>query len=131
MTERKPKATAKKAVKSGRNPDGTFAKGNKPKITENTGRPSTPWSVREQAKLRAKRDPALIKDLLNTLIRIAKDPEHSKCIEAADKLIKLLGNYDPAENKTELSGAVTTLNDNDPLSELTRADLLKILKRKR
>lgn len=130
MTKSKQEATAEKEVKSGRNPDGTFAKGNKPKITENTGRPSTPWSVREQAKLRAKRDPALIKDLLNTLIRIAKDPEHPKCIEASDKLIKLLGNYDPAENKTEFSGAVTTISDG-PLSELTRADLLKILKRKR
>ena len=85
-------------------------------------------SFREQVKIRASKDPSLVDDAINTLIMIANDPTHPKCVEAIDKLIKLNGNYDPAEtkSKTELSGSVETVASS-PLSELTRDDLKRLL----
>lgn len=111
--------------KGGRNADGTFAPGNKPKITENYGRPAEPWSVREQAKLMAKKNPKLVKNLIATLVEIASDKEHPKCTDAADKLVKLLGNYDPSESKTELSGKV----EGAPFSNLSAKEVESLLKK--
>lgn len=113
------------SVKGGRNADGTFAKGNKPKVTENYGRPPEPWSVREQAKLMAKKNPKLVKNLVKTLIEIASDKDHPKCTDAADKLVKLLGNYDPSETKTELSGKV----EGAPFSNLSAKEVESLLKK--
>lgn len=112
------------SVKSGRNPDGTFAKGNDLKFT-NGGRPAEPWSVREQAKLMAKKNPKLVKNLVKTLIEIASDKDHPKCTDAADKLVKLLGNYDPSETKTELSGKV----EGAPFSNLSAKEVEGLLKK--
>lgn len=116
------------AAKGGRNADGTFAVGNKPKVTENYGRPPECMSFREQVKIRASKDPSLVDDAINTLIEIANNPNHPKCVDAIDKLIKLNGNYDPAEtkSKTELSGSVETVTSS-PLAELTRDDLKRLL----
>lgn len=110
--------------KTGRNPDGTFAKGNTLNYT-NGGRPAEPWSVREQAKLMAKKDPKLVKNLIATLVEIASDKEHPKCTDAADKLVKLLGNYDPSESKTELSGKV----EGAPFSNLSAKEVESLLKK--
>ncbi len=116
--------------KDGRNSDGTFAPGND--YGKNPfGRPAKAWSIKEQAKVRATKDPKIVKGVIDTLIVTATDPENPKCIEAADKLIKLLGNYDATENKTELSGSIETTSEESAINQLTREDLLKALKRKR
>lgn len=111
--------------KGGRKADGTFAKGNKPKITENYGRPKEPFSFRERAKIMAQKDPSLVQGVINNLIKIASDPDHPKCTDAADKLIKLIGNYDPSESKTELSGKV----EGSPFSNLSQKEVEALLKK--
>ena len=111
--------------KGGRKADGTFAKGNKPKITENYGRPKEPFSFRERAKIMAQKDPSLVKGVIDNLIKIASDPDHPKCTDAADKLIKLIGNYDPSESKTELSGKV----EGSPFSNLSQKEVEALLKK--
>lgn len=89
----------KKAAQVGRNSDGTFSKGNKLSVGNNGGRPTEDMSFRHQVKIRASNDPNLVQGVINNLIAIASDPDHPKCVEAADKLIKLNGNYDPTETK--------------------------------
>ncbi len=131
MAESKVENKEKKAVKSGRNADGTFAKGNKPKITANHGRPSEEMSFRHQMKIRASNNPKLVQKVIDNLIKIASDPDHPKCVEAAEKLIKLNGNYDPAESRNEVTGSLSTKVENSPFDELTKEDLLKLLKRKK
>ncbi len=116
------KATSEKG---GRKADGTFAKGNKPKITENYGRPKEPFSFRERAKIMAQKDPSLVQGVIENLIKIASDPDHPKCTDAADKLIKLIGNYDPSESKTELSGKV----EGAPFSNLSQKEVEALLKK--
>lgn len=111
--------------KSGRNADGTFAKGNKPKISPNIGRPKEPFSFRERAKIMAQKDPKLVQGVIQNLIEIASDKNHPKCTDAADKLIKLIGNYDPSESKTELSGKV----EGAPFSNLTQKEVEALLKK--
>ena len=111
--------------KGGRKVDGTFAKGHKPKITENYGRPKEPFSFRERAKIMAQKDPSLVKGVIENLIKIASDPDHPKCTDAADKLIKLIGNYDPSETKTELSGKV----EGNPFINLTAKEVESLLKK--
>ena len=111
--------------KGGRKADGTFAKGNKPKVTENYGRPKEPFSFRERAKIMAQKDPSLVKGVIDNLIKIASDPDHPKCTDAADKLIKLIGNYDPSESKTELSGKV----EGAPFSNLSQKEVEALLKK--
>ncbi len=111
--------------KGGRKADGTFAKGNKPKITENYGRPTEPFSFRERAKIMARKDPTLVKGVIDNLIKIASDPDHPKCTDAADKLIKLIGNYDPSESKTELSGKV----EGSPFANLSAKEVEGLLKK--
>ena len=87
-------ARKRKITKSQRNADGTFKKGN-----AGGGRPPEIMSARQQAKIMAAKDPDLLKDVLGNLYKIASDESHPQCVAAADKLIKLLGNYDPAETK--------------------------------
>lgn len=131
MAQKKVEAKKKEVIKGGRKADGTFAKGNKPKITKNYGRPTEDMSFRHQMKIRASQEPELVQKVINNLIKIASDPDHPKCVEAAEKLIKLNGNYDPAESKSEVTGSLNTKMENSPFNQLTKEDLLKLLKRKK
>jgi len=85
----------------GRNADGTFAKGHKPKITENYGRPQNDFSYRAMAKIRAKKDPARVQKDLDMLDEIIDNPNSSPMerMKALENKIKLNGNYDPQETK--------------------------------
>ena len=131
------KVVAKKKVeekatpsKVGRKSDGTFAKGNT--YGKNPGgRPPEDMSFRHQMKVRASKDPNIVKNVLQNLINIASDPNNPKCVEAAEKLIKLNGNYDPTESKSEVTGSLETTSTNSPFDQLTKEDLLKLLKRKK
>lgn len=126
VVEAKKKATAK----NGRKSDGTFAKGNT--FGKNPGgRPSEEMSFRHQMKIRASQQPELVQKVIDNLIEIASNPDHPKCVEAAEKLIKLNGNYDPAESKSEVTGSLNTKVENSPFKDLTKEDLLKLLKRKK
>lgn len=111
--------------KTGRNPDGTFAPGNPQSKNGKGGRPTEPFSFRERAKIMAKKDPKLVQGVIQNLIEIASDKEHPKCTDAADKLIKLIGNYDPSEQKTELSGKV----EGAPFSNLSAKEVESLLKK--
>ena len=110
-----------KAVKVGRNSDGTFSKGNKLSIGNNGGRPTEDMSFRHQVKIRASNDPNLVQGVINNLIAIASDPDHPKCVEAADKLIKLNGNYDPTETKDVSEKEVF-----NPFESLSEEELRKL-----
>lgn len=112
-----------KAVQVGRNSDGTFSKGNKLSVGNNGGRPTEDMSFRHQVKIRASNDPNLVLNVINNLIAIASDPDHPKCVEAADKLIKLNGNYDPTETKDVSEKEVF-----NPFENLTEAELRKLAK---
>lgn len=112
-----------KAVKVGRNSDGTFSKGNKLSVGNNGGRPTEDMSFRHQVKIRASNDPNLVLNVINNLIAIASDPDHPKCVEAADKLIKLNGNYDPTETKD-----VSEKEIFNPFENLTESELRKLAK---
>lgn len=111
--------------KLGRNSDGTFAKGNKVGLGNNGGRPTEDMSFRHQVKLRAQKNPELVQKAIDALVKIATDPENPKCIEALDKLIKLNGNYDPAESKTEVSGKL----DGQPFANLSVKEVEGLLKK--
>lgn len=110
-TERKRKIT-----KDQRNADGTFKKGN-----AGGGRPPETMSARQQAKIMAAKDPDLLNKVLNNLYEIASDKNHSQCVAAADKLVKLLGNYDPQETKD-----VTPKAKPNPFDNLTEEELRKL-----
>ena len=112
-----------KAVKVGRNSDGTFSKGNKLSVGNNGGRPTEDMSFRHQVKIRASNDPNLVQGVINNLIAIASDPDHPKCVEAADKLIKLNGNYDPTETKDVSEKEVF-----NPFESLSEDELRKLAK---
>ena len=131
MAQKKVEAKKKVSNKLGRNSDGTFAKGNKESVGNNGGRPTEDMSFRHQMKIRASQEPELVQKVINNLIKIASDPDHPKCVEAAEKLIKLNGNYDPAESKSEVTGSLNTRMENSPFNQLTKEDLLKLLKRKK
>lgn len=131
MAQKKVEAKKKVSNKLGRNSDGTFAKGNKESVGNNGGRPTEDMSFRHQMKIRASQEPELVQKVINNLIKIASDPDHPKCVEAAEKLIKLNGNYDPAESKNEVTGSLNTKMENSPFNQLTKEDLLKLLKRKK
>lgn len=114
--------------KLGRNQDGTYKKGYSGNPTgEGAGRPIEALSFRQQVKIRAAKDPKLVDDAIDTLIRIANDSSNPQCINAVDKLIKLNGGYDPAETKAEVSADVKA-NDR-PLIGLTVDELKKLLGR--
>lgn len=131
MAQKKVEAKKKVSNKLGRNSDGTFAKGNKESVGNNGGRPTEDMSFRHQMKIRASQEPELVQKVINNLIKIASNPDHPKCVEAAEKLIKLNGNYDPAESKSEVTGSLNTKMENSPFNQLTKEDLLKLLKRKK
>lgn len=131
MAQKKVEAKKKVSNKLGRNSDGTFAKGNKESVGNNGGRPTEDMSFRHQMKIRAAKEPELVQKVINNLIKIASDPDHPKCVEAAEKLIKLNGNYDPAESKNEVTGSLNTKMEDSPFNQLTKQDLLKLLKRKK
>lgn len=113
----------KKATQVGRNSDGTFSKGNKLSVGNNGGRPTEDMSFRHQVKIRASNDPNLVLNVINNLITIASNPDHPKCVEAADKLIKLNGNYDPTETKDVSEKEVF-----NPFKNLTEEELRKLAK---
>ena len=113
----------KKAAQVGRNSDGTFSKGNKLSVGNNGGRPTEDMSFRHQVKIRALNDPNLVINVINNLIAIASDPDHPKCVEAADKLIKLNGNYDPTETKD-----VSEKEIFNPFENLSEEELRKLAK---
>ena len=113
----------KKAAQVGRNSDGTFSKGNKLSVGNNGGRPTEDMSFRHQVKIRASNEPNLVLNVINNLIAIASDPDHPKCVEAADKLIKLNGNYDPTETKD-----VSEKEIFNPFENLTEDELRKLAK---
>ena len=113
----------KKTAQVGRNSDGTFSKGNKLSVGNNGGRPTEDMSFRHQVKIRASNDPNLVLNVINNLIAIASDPDHPKCVEAADKLIKLNGNYDPTETKDVSEKEVF-----NPFENLTEDELRKLAK---
>lgn len=113
----------KKAAQVGRNSDGTFSKGNKLSVGNNGGRPTEDMSFRHQVKIRASNDPNLVLNVINNLIAIASDPDHPKCVEAADKLIKLNGNYDPTETKDVSEKEVF-----NPFENLSEDELRKLAK---
>ena len=112
-----------KAVQVGRNSDGTFSKGNKLSVGNNGARPTEDMSFRHQVKIRASNDPNLVLNVINNLIAIASDPDHPKCVEAADKLIKLNGNYDPTETKDVSEKEIV-----NPFENLTEDELRKLAK---
>lgn len=112
-----------KTVQVGRNSDGTFSKGNKLSVGNNGGRPTEDMSFRHQVKIRASNDPSLVLNVINNLITIASNPDHPKCVEAADKLIKLNGNYDPTETKD-----VSEKEIFNPFENLTEDELRKLAK---
>ena len=112
-----------KALQVGRNSDGTFSKGNKLSVGNNGGRPTEDMSFRHQVKIRASNDPNLVLNVINNLIAIASDPDHPKCVEAADKLIKLNGNYDPTETKDVSEKEIV-----NPFENLTEDELRKLAK---
>lgn len=112
-----------KTVQVGRNSDGTFSKGNKLSVGNNGGRPTEDMSFRHQVKIRASNDPSLVLNVINNLIAIASNPDHPKCVEAADKLIKLNGNYDPTETKD-----VSEKEIFNPFENLTEDELRKLAK---
>ena len=113
--------------KGGRNADGTFAPGNKPKITENYGRPKDRFSHRAMAAKRAQENPRSIKKDLDVLDEIINDPsnspiERSKAIEIK---IKLFGGFDIQETKTEISGKL----EGSPLANLSAKEVESLLKK--
>lgn len=121
VATKKVKEKKAKAVKVGRNSDGTFSKGNKLSVGNNGGRPTEDMSFRHQVKIRASNDPNLVQGVINNLIAIASDPDHPKCVEAADKLIKLNGNYDPTETKDVSEKEVF-----NPFENLSEEELRKL-----
>ncbi|MDL2235442.1 hypothetical protein LJC07_04710 [Christensenellaceae bacterium OttesenSCG-928-L17] len=127
VLEKKVRATSvSTARKLGRNSDGTFRTGNKESVGNNGGRPAECLSFRQQMKIRVQKDPKILDKALDTLIGIANDPDHPKCADAIDKLIKLNGNYDPAETKD-----VTPTAPDRPLKGLSIQEVREALALKR
>ncbi len=134
VVEKKPKKIVKTTSgKLGRNSDGTFAKGNQISVGNNGGRPQDRFSHRAIAAQRAMKDPSRItKDLeiLDSIIdsETASPAEKVKAIETK---AKLFGGFDVQETKTTLEGNLQTTQTNSPFNQLTKQDLLKLLKRKK
>ncbi len=131
----KKRATSVSATKKGgkkvdtqkRNPDGTFKKGNKPIVTKNYGRPPKTWCFRQIAKWYAeqvdeKTKQTHVEKAVKALFREAEYGD----IMAIDRLIRVLGHFDPQENK--ITGEVETkIKDDRPLKDLDVAALRKLL----
>ena len=112
--------------KSGRNPDGTFAKGTDLKFT-NGGRPKDRFSHRAMAAKRAQENPNSIKKDLDVLDEIINDPSNSPIerAKAIDIKIKLFGGYDAQEAKTEITGKL----EGSPFANLSAKEVEALLKK--
>ena len=132
--EKKPKKIAKTtSEKLGRNSDGTFAKGNQISVGNNGGRPQDRFSHRAIAAQRAMKDPSRIKKDLEILDSIIDSETASPAekVKAIETKAKLFGGFDVQETKTMLEGNLQTTQTNSPFNQLTKQDLLKLLKRKK
>ncbi|MBR2587016.1 hypothetical protein IKE71_01420 [Candidatus Saccharibacteria bacterium] len=129
----KKKAVKKLGDNSGRNPDGTFRKGNQCSVGNEGGRPQTDFSHRAMAKARAKRDPERIIRDLDELDRILDSDKSSPMekMKALEIKIKLNGNFDPQETKdvTPAKPVESPLN-NLSVEELRGLKALKALRQK-
>lgn len=108
-----------------RNPDGTFAVGHHPKITENYGRPKSDVSYRALAKKRAERNPDRLKKDLDALDDIIDNPKSTQIerMKAVEMKIKLNGNFDAQETKGTME---VTNNTYNPFADLTTEELRKL-----
>ncbi len=132
--EKKPNKIAKTtSEKLGRNSDGTFAKGNQISVGNNGGRPQDRFSHRAIAAQRAMKDPSRIKKDLEILDSIIDSETASPAekVKAIETKAKLFGGFDVQETKTTLEGNLQTTQTNSPFNQLTKQDLLKLLKRKK
>lgn len=91
--------------KHGRNPDGTFAPGNKEGLGNNGGRPTEDLSVRSQVKLRIAKDPDQLQKAIDGMFAILANPEDPRWPKVFETMVKLNGNFDPSE--TKLTGELT------------------------
>ena len=134
VVEKKPKKKVKSTPeKLGRNSDGTFAKGNQISVGNNGGRPQDRFSHRAIAAQRAMKDPSRIKKDLEILDSIIDSETASPAekVKAIETKAKLFGGFDVQETKTTLEGNLQTTQTNSPFNQLTKQDLLKLLKRKK
>ena len=134
VVEKKPKKKVKStSEKLGRNSDGTFAKGNQISVGNNGGRPQDRFSHRAIAAQRAMKDPSRIKKDLKVLDDIIDSETASPAekVKAIETKAKLFGGFDVQETKTTLEGNLQTTQTNSPFNQLTKQDLLKLLKRKK
>ena len=134
VVEKKPKKKVKStSEKLGRNSDGTFAKGNQISVGNNGGRPQDRFSHRAIAAQRAMKDPSRIKKDLEILDSIIDSETASPAekVKAIETKAKLFGGFDVQETKTTLEGNLQTTQTNSPFNQLTKQDLLKLLKRKK
>ena len=134
VVEKKPKKIAKTTSgKLGRNSDGTFAKGNQISVGNNGGRPQDRFSHRAIAAQRAMKDPSRIKKDLEILDSIidSETASPTEKVKAIETKAKLFGGFDVQETKTTLEGNLQTTQTNSPFNQLTKQDLLKLLKRKK
>ena len=134
VVENKPKKKVKStSEKLGRNSDGTFAKGNQISVGNNGGRPQDRFSHRAIAAQRAMKDPSRIKKDLEILDSIIDSETASPAekVKAIETKAKLFGGFDVQETKTTLEGNLQTTQTNSPFNQLTKQDLLKLLKRKK
>lgn len=132
MVEKKPKKKVESTSKKiGRNSDGTFAEGNT--FGGNGGRPQDRFSHRAIAAQRAMKDPSRIKKDLKVLDDIidSEDASPAEKVKAIETKAKLFGGFDVQETKTTLEGNLQTTQTNSPFNQLTKQDLLKLLKRKK
>ena len=134
VVEKKPKKKVEStSEKLGRNSDGTFAKGNQISVGNNGGRPQDRFSHRAIAAQRAMKDPSRIKKDLEILDNIIDSETASPAekVKAIETKAKLFGGFDVQETKTTLEGNLQTTQTNSPFNQLTKQDLLKLLKRKK
>ena len=136
VVDKKPKKKVNSKANStpekiGRNSDGTFAEGNT--FGGQGGRPQDRFSHRAIAAQRAMKDPSRIKKDLKVLDEIidSEDSSAAEKVKAIETKAKLFGGFDVQETKTTLEGSLSTTQTNSPFSQLTKEDLLKLLKRKR
>ncbi len=133
VVEKKPKKKVKSTPeKVGRKSDGTFAEGNE--FGKNSGgRPQDRFSHRAIAAQRAMKDPSRIKKDLKVLDDIidSEDASPAEKVKAIETKAKLFGGFDVQETKTTVEGNLQTIQTNSPFNQLTKQDLLKLLKRKK
>lgn len=134
VVEKKPKKKVKSTSKKlGRNSDGTFAEGNTISVGNKGGRPQDIFSHRAIAAKNAMKDPSRVKKDLKVLDDIIDSETSSPAekVKAIETKAKLFGGFDVQETKTTVEGNLQTIQTNSPFSQLTKQDLLKLLKRKK